>query len=66
MVAADGLERRVLLSATLAVPALRERARRIGSCRGPTRGGRDAHRGVARLCAPLVLSAPHEVDERAR
>lgn len=60
-----------LLSATLAaVPALRERARRIVDaqrCRGlTTRGGPVARLAALRaLALPLVLSALHEVDERA-
>lgn len=60
-----------LLSATLAaVPALRERARRIVDaqrCRGlATRGGPVARLAALRaLALPLVLSALHEVDERA-
>lgn len=60
-----------LLSATLsAVPALRERARRIVDaqrCRGlPTRGGPLTRIAALRaLALPLVLSALHEVDERA-
>jgi energy-coupling factor transport system permease protein len=60
-----------LLSATLsAVPALRERARRIVDaqrCRGlKTRGGPWARFTALRaLALPLVLSALHEVDERA-
>jgi energy-coupling factor transport system permease protein len=60
-----------LLSATLsAVPALRERARRIVDaqrCRGlPTRGGPLTRlRALRALALPLVLSALHEVDERA-
>lgn len=60
-----------LLSATLsAVPALRERASRIVDaqrCRGlDTRGGPLARFAALRaLALPLVLSALHEVDERA-
>jgi energy-coupling factor transport system permease protein len=60
-----------LLSATLsAVPALRERASRIVDaqrCRGlNTRGGPVARLAALRaLALPLVLSALHEVDERA-
>ena len=60
-----------LLSATLsAVPALRERARNIVDaqrCRGlHTRGGPRARIAALRaLALPLVLSALHEVDERA-
>jgi energy-coupling factor transport system permease protein len=60
-----------LLSATLsAVPALRERARRIVDaqrCRGlDTRGGPLRRLTALRaLALPLVLSALHEVDERA-
>jgi energy-coupling factor transport system permease protein len=60
-----------LLSATLsAVPALRERARRIVDaqrCRGlRTRGGPGVRVAALRaLALPLVLSALHEVDERA-
>ena len=60
-----------LLSATLsAVPALRERASRIVDaqrCRGlNTRGGPLARLAALRaLALPLVLSALHEVDERA-
>jgi energy-coupling factor transport system permease protein len=60
-----------LLSATLsAVPALRERARRIVDaqrCRGlNTRGGPLRRIAALRaLALPLVLSALHEVDERA-
>lgn len=60
-----------LLSATLsAVPALRERARHIVDaqrCRGlPTRGGPLTRIAALRaLALPLVLSALHEVDERA-
>lgn len=60
-----------LLSATLsAVPALRERASRIVDaqrCRGlDTRGGPVARLAALRaLALPLVLSALHEVDERA-
>lgn len=60
-----------LLSATLrAVPVLRERARRIVDaqrCRGlATRGSPLARwRALRALALPLVLSALHEVDERA-
>lgn len=60
-----------LLSATLsAVPALRERGRRIVDaqrCRGlDTRGGPLRRLAALRaLALPLVLSALHEVDERA-
>lgn len=60
-----------LLSATLsAVPSLRERARHIidaQRCRGlNTRGGPRARFTALRaLALPLVLSALHEVDERA-
>ena len=60
-----------LFSATLsAVPALRERAHRIVDaqrCRGlPTRGGPLTRIAALRaLALPLVLSALHEVDERA-
>jgi energy-coupling factor transport system permease protein len=60
-----------LLSATLsAVPALRERALRIVDaqrCRGlRTRGGPLTRLAALRaLALPLVLSALHEVDERA-
>jgi energy-coupling factor transport system permease protein len=60
-----------LFSATLsAVPALRERAQRIVDaqrCRGlPTRGGPLTRIAALRaLALPLVLSALHEVDERA-
>ena len=60
-----------LLSSTLAaVPALRERAGRIVDaqrCRGlRTRGSPAARLGALRaLALPLVLSALHEVDERA-
>ena len=60
-----------LFSATLqAVPALRERAGRLidaQRCRGlPTRGGPLVRLSALRaLALPLVLSALHEVDERA-
>lgn len=60
-----------LLSATLsAVPALRERARRIVDaqrCRGlnPRGGPRARIAALRALALPLVLSALHEVDERA-
>lgn len=60
-----------LLSATLrAVPVLRERAARIVDaqrCRGlSTRGSPVARlRALRALALPLVLSALHEVDERA-
>ncbi|HEY6807676.1 MAG TPA: energy-coupling factor transporter transmembrane component T [Gemmatimonadales bacterium] len=60
-----------LFSATLsAVPALRERARRLVDaqrCRGlATRGGVGIRmRALRALALPLVLSALHEVDERA-
>jgi energy-coupling factor transport system permease protein len=60
-----------LLSATLsAVPALRERARRIVDaqrCRGLNTHGGPLRRLAAlrALALPLVLSALHEVDERA-
>jgi energy-coupling factor transport system permease protein len=60
-----------LLSATLrAVPVLRDRARRIVDaqrCRGlATRGNPLARlRALRALALPLVLSALHEVDERA-
>lgn len=60
-----------LFSATLqAVPALRERARRLVDaqrCRGlATRGGPLVRlRALRALALPLVLSALHDVDERA-
>jgi len=60
-----------LFSATLqAVPALRERAQRLVDaqrCRGlATRGGPLVRlRALRALALPLVLSALHEVDERA-
>jgi energy-coupling factor transport system permease protein len=60
-----------LLSATLqAVPALRERAQRLVDaqrCRGlATRGGLLVRlRALRALALPLVLSALHDVDERA-
>ncbi len=60
-----------LFSATLqAVPALRERAQRLVDaqrCRGlATRGGPLVRLAALRaLALPLVLSALHEVDERA-
>ena len=60
-----------LFSATLvAVPALRERAQRLidaQRCRGlTTRGGPLVRlRALRALALPLVLSALHEVDERA-
>lgn len=60
-----------LFSATLvAVPALQERAQRIVDaqrCRGlATRGGPLVRlRALRALALPLVLSALHEVDERA-
>jgi len=60
-----------LFSATLqAVPALRERAQRLVEaqrCRGlATRGGPLVRLAALRtLALPLVLSALHEVDERA-
>lgn len=60
-----------LFSATLqAVPALRERAQRlveVQRCRGlATRGGPLVRLAALRaLALPLVLSALHEVDERA-
>jgi energy-coupling factor transport system permease protein len=60
-----------LFAATLsAVPLLRERARRIVDaqrCRGLSpRGGPAARwRALRALALPLVLSAVHEVDERA-
>jgi energy-coupling factor transport system permease protein len=60
-----------LFAATLsAVPVLRERARRLVDaqrCRGlATRGGLVVRvRALRALALPLVLSALHEVDERA-
>ena len=60
-----------LLSASLAaVPALRERARHIVDaqrCRGlnPRGGPRARFAALRALALPLVLSALHEVDERA-
>ena len=60
-----------LFAATLsAVPALRARARRIVDaqrCRGlsPRGGLRARARAIQALALPLILSALHEVDERA-
>ena len=60
-----------LFAATItAVPTLRDRARRIAEaqrCRGLSPRGSLAHRlrALRALALPLVLSALHEVDERA-